>query len=231
MKEVSCKYDMMNFQSHFIRQRYIRGWVVLQLLSCTILFHWSTYIKDKMNSVVSLSYCETQPSSIQRLSSIIFPCSSSSFVVVVVVRPSRMVTSPLYDVLDHINHTFSESSWSKDIKTDISKCLMHKYTNTNTQIHKYSKWLSARKTQHVVYFWKEDCSRISKIIIICAKRTNTKIQIQKYTNTQIQQMTKCQKDPLCSIFLKRGLFKDIKNYIPMCQTRKYKIHTHKYTNT
>ena len=78
-------------------------------------------------------YCETQPSSIQRLSSSIFPCSSSSFVC-----PSRMVTSPLYDFLDHTNHTFSESSWSKDIKTDISKCLMHKYTNTNTQIHKYS---------------------------------------------------------------------------------------------
>ena len=36
-------------------------------------------------------------------------------------------------------------------------------------------------------------------------------------------MTKYQKDPLCSIFLKRGLFKDIKNYIPMCQMRKCKI--------
>ena len=35
------------------------------------------------------------------------------------------VTSPLYDVLDHTNHTFSESSWSKDIKTDITKCLIH----------------------------------------------------------------------------------------------------------
>ena len=30
---------------------------------------------------------------------------------------------------------------------------------------------------------------------------------------------------------KRGLLKDIKDYIPMCQTRKYKIHIHKYTNT
>jgi len=48
------------------------------------------------------------------------------------------MTSPLYDVFDHTNHTFSESSWSKDIKTDITKCLIHKYTNTNTQIHKYS---------------------------------------------------------------------------------------------
>merc|ERR1712175_42065 len=37
-------------------------------------------------------------------------------------------------------------------------------------------------------------------------------------------MTKCQKDPTCGIFLKRGLFKDIKNYIPTCQI-------HKYTNT
>ena len=35
-------------------------------------------------------------------------------------------------------------------------------------------------------------------------------------------MTKCQKDPTCGIFLKRGLFKDIKNYIPMCRTHKYK---------
>ena len=35
-------------------------------------------------------------------------------------------------------------------------------------------------------------------------------------------MTKCQKDPTCGMFLKRGLFKGIKNDIPMCQTRKYK---------
>ena len=37
-------------------------------------------------------------------------------------------------------------------------------------------------------------------------------------------MTKCQKDPKSGIFLKRGFFKDTKNYIPMCQM-------HKYTNT
>ena len=133
-------------------------------------------------------YCETQPSSIQRLSSIIFPCLSSF----VVVRTSRMVTSPLYDVLDHTNHTFSESSWSKDIKTDNTKCLMHKYTNTNTQIHKYSIWRSARKTQHVVYFWKEDCSRISKIIFPRAERTNTKIQIHIINASSVHH---------CSVFI------------------------------
>ena len=106
-----------------------------------------------------------------------------------------MVTSPLYDVLDHTNHTFSESYWSKDIKTNITKCLMHKYTNTNTQIHKYSIWRSARKTQHVVYFWKEDCSRISKIIFPCAERTNTKIQIQ---NTQIHKYSIWQRQHMSS---------------------------------
>ena len=64
------------------------------------------------------------------------------------------------------------------------------------------------------------------MIFPCVKSANTKIQIQKYTNTQIQHKTKCQKDPTCGIFLKRGLFKDVNNDIPMCQKRKYK-----YTNT
>ena len=40
-------------------------------------------------------------------------------------------------------------------------------------------------------------------------------------------MTKCQKDPACGIFLKRGLLKGFKNDIPMCQMRNYK---NKYTN-
>ena len=47
-------------------------------------------------------------------------------------------------------------------------------------------------------------------------------------------MKKCQKDPAYGIFLTRGLFKDIKNYIPTCRTHKYKntnSQIHKYTNT
>ena len=63
------------------------------------------------------------------------------------------------------------------------------------------------------------------------KYKNTNTQIHKCTNTQIQHMTNCQKDPTYGIFLKRGLFKDIKNDIPMSQTRKYKDKIHKYTNT
>ena len=47
-------------------------------------------------------------------------------------------------------------------------------------------------------------------------------------------MTKCPKDRACGIFLKRGLFKDIKNYTPMCRTVKYKntnTQVQKYINT
>merc|ERR1712212_559787 len=58
------------------------------------------------------------------------------------------------------------------------------------------------------------------------KNTNT-----NYTNTQIQYMTKCRRDPTCGIFMKRGLIKDIKNYIPMCRTHKYKNTNKKYTKT
>ena len=36
-------------------------------------------------------------------------------------------------------------------------------------------------------------------------------------------MKKCQKEPTCGIFLKWGLFKDIKKIIFMCQMHKYKI--------
>ena len=58
---------------------------------------------------------------------------------------------------------------------------------------------------------------------------NTKTKTNTNKNTQIQHMTKCQKDPTRGRFLKRELSKDIKNYIPMSQTHKYK--NSKYTNT
>ena len=44
-------------------------------------------------------------------------------------------------------------------------------------------------------------------------------------------MTNCQKDPACAILLKIGLFKDLKNDIPVCQTHKYKNTNTKNTNT
>ena len=56
-----------------------------------------------------------------------------------------------------------------------------------------------------------------------------KYKIHKYTNTAYDKVP--EKNTIYGIFLKRGLFKDIKNYIPMCRTHKYKIQIHKYTNT
>ena len=44
-------------------------------------------------------------------------------------------------------------------------------------------------------------------------------------------MIKRLKDPTLGTFLKRGLFEDIKNYILMCRTHKYKNTDTKYTNT
>ena len=80
-------------------------------------------------------------------------------------------------------------------------------------------------------FLKRGLFKDIKNDIQMCKRRNTKIQLHKYTNTQIQHMTKCQIDPTCGIFFKRGLFNDIKNDIPMCQTHKYKNTNTKYTNT
>ena len=63
------------------------------------------------------------------------------------------------------------------------------------------------------------------MIFPCVKRTNTNI---KYTNTAYDEVPKI---PNMRKFLKRGLFKDITNDIPMCQTGKYKNTNTKYTNT
>ena len=62
----------------------------------------------------------------------------------------------------------------------------------------------------------------------CVKHANTKIQIYKYTNTQIQHINSAVKTHHVAYFLKRGLFKDIKKDIPVCQTCKYKNTNTKY---
>ena len=115
-------------------------------------------------------------------------------------------TSPIYDVLDHKNHIFSESSWSKDIKTinQLSYPQIHKNKYTNTQLHNI--WRSAKNPQHVVYFWKEDCSGESKIILTCVKRAK---KSNKYTNTAYDEVP--DRPNKWYIFKKKDLFKGIKN--------------------
>ena len=98
----------------------------------------------------------------------------------------------------------------KDLKNDTPLCRTHKYRNTNTQIHKYSKWSSARKTQHVVYLWKEDCSRILKIIFPSVKRTKTsntsKIKINKYSiwRSWLNRLLHCPKKVYLTHFLENS---------------------------
>ena len=110
-------------------------------------------------------------------------------------------------------------------------CQTCKYKNTNTQIHKYTNTaydevLERPSMWHI--FEKRIVQGYQKLYFHVS---NTHIQKFKYTNTQIQHMTKFQKDPICGIFLKRRLFKGIKNYIPMCQTHKYKNTNTIHTNT
>ena len=118
------------------------------------------------------------------------------------------------------------------VKLKNTQIQIHKYTNT--QIQRITK---CRKDPTNGIFLKRGLFKgIKNYITMCQthKYKNTNTQTHKYTNTQIQHITKCQKDPPCGIFLKRGLFKDVKNDIPMCQKRKYKntnTQIHKYTNT
>ena len=112
------------------------------------------------------------------------------------------------------------------IKNYIPICWTRKYTNTNTQIYKYSIWWSTRKTQYVVYFWKEDCSRVSKMILSCVKRANTQIQIHKYTNRAYHKVPEIPN--MWYIFEKRIVQRYQKWYshVSNAQIQKYK-----YTNT
>ena len=95
------------------------------------------------------------------------------------------------------------------------RTLKHNNTNTkytNTQIQYMTKCQKRSNKWHI--FEKRIVQGYQKYY---SHVSNMQIHKYKYTNTQIQHMTECQKNPTCSIFLKKGLFKGIKNYIPMCQ--------------
>ena len=51
---------------------------------------------------------------------------------------------------------------SKDIKIYILDCQIYNYTNTNSQIDKYSLWQSVGNAQHVLNLWIAGGSRILK---------------------------------------------------------------------
>ena len=140
----------------------------------------------------------------QRLSSSIFHC------LFVVVRPAwwHLLLSPLYDVLDHTNHTFSERWWYKDLKNNVPGCLTCKYTNTNTQIHKNANTALIKVTDRhdMCYIFekvmvrgpRKQCSRVSDLQIHKYKYTNTNTQIHKYANRALVKVA--DRHDMCYIF-------------------------------
>ena len=113
----------------------------------------------------------------------------------------------------------------------VSNMQIQKYKYKNTHTHKYSIWRSARKTQHVVYFWREDCSTITKIIFPCVKHANTKIQIQ---NTQIHKYSiwrSVRKTQHVVYFWRGGCARLTKIIFPCVKHANTKIQIHTYKNT
>ena len=85
-------------------------------------------------------------------------------------------------------------------------CRTHKYKNTNTAYDKVQEDLTCSIFQKKRGLFKDFKNYIPMCRTHKYKNTNT-----EYTNTQIQHMTKCQKDPTCIIFLKRG-FSELSMY-------------------
>ena len=109
-----------------------------------------------------------------------------------------------------------------------------KHANTKIQIYKYTNTAYYKVPERPNMWYIFEKRIVQGYQKWYSHGSNAQIHKYKYTNTQIQHMMKYQKDPICGIFLKRGLFRGIKNYIPICRTRKYtntNTEIHKYTNT
>ena len=78
--------------------------------------------------------------------------------------------------------------------------------NTNTQIHKYTNiaYDEVLERPSMWYIFE-------KRIVQAYQKLYSHVSDAQTQKIQIQHMTKCQKDQTSGIFLKRGLFKDIKN--------------------
>ena len=118
------------------------------------------------------SNCETQRLTGQKLSSTIFTCCCLFVCLSRIGDISTIWCFRLYK--PYIFWKLLVPGY-QNWYYQVSHTKIHKYKYTNTQIQHIN---SAVKTHHVAYFWKEDCSRISKRIFSCVKHTITKIQIQ-----------------------------------------------------
>ena len=106
-----------------------------------------------------------------------------------------------------------------------------KRANTQIQIHKYTNRAYHKVPERPNMWYIFEKRIVQGYQKLYSYLSNAQIHKYKYTNTQVQHMMKYQKDPICGIFLIGGLFKGIKNDIPMCQMHKYKNTNRIHTNT
>ena len=93
--------------------------------------------------------------------------------------------------------------WCQDLKINVLECMTCKYTNTNTQIHKYTNTASVKVADR-----PNMCYIFEKVMVRgpqkqCSQVSDVQIHKYKYTNTQIQLRSKLQIVLTCVIFLKR----------------------------
>ena len=84
------------------------------------------------------------------------------FVVVVVPHPWHLHLSPLYEVLDHTNQIFSVRIWSWQRVIII----ISSYDDHHIIIWWSSYHHTTQNTRHMLYFWKEEDSRISNMTLV-----------------------------------------------------------------
>ena len=189
----------------------------------TQIQHMTKCQKDQTYGIFKTKDCS-------RMSKFMFPCTKYTITNTQIQHMTKCQKDPACGI-------FLKKDCS-EVSKMIFTCV--KRANTKIQIHKYTNTQIQHMTKCQIdptcgIFLKRGLFRgIKNDIHMCQTRKykNPITQIHKYTNTQIRHMAKCQKDPTCGIFLKRGLFKGIKNDTPMCQMRKY-INTntqiHKYS--
>ena len=146
-------------------------------------------------------------------------CSTFQCLSCVVCHRRDISVFHLYNMF----YTIQTIYFLKALGPRISKLILPSVscTNTQIQIHKYTNTAYDEVPERPNMWYIFEKRIVQGYQKLYSHVPNAQIQKYKYTNTQIQHMMKYQKDPICGIFLKRGLLKGIKNDTPMCQTCKY----------
>merc|ERR1711974_597485 len=108
----------------------------------------------------------------------------------------------------------------------IPKCLIHKYTNTNTQRHKdtYTAYDKVPERPSMCYIFEKRL--VQGYQNLHSRVSNSQIQIHKYTNTAYDKLP--ERPSMCYIFENRIVhgYQKLYSRVSNSQIQKYK-----YTNT